>query len=168
MKLIKKLNKTKRVSPNAAVMVLIVVMALEVMILGINYYFYYQEKTRTVAEIMGVSQASAFKNKVNPAASEKKSPPPAPLEVRDVIALPVGYTLDSYTVEEVLTISCKTDNGCRTPEEYLLQSRCPFTAKCINDYCTVVCPGRKDITWADAENIIQTSDKNLLFRPSQR
>jgi len=46
----------------------------------------------------------------------------------------------SYKVEKVLDISCKIDKDCKTPGEYLIQSRCPFTSKCIKDKCTVICP----------------------------
>ena len=63
-------------------------------------------------------------------------------EIVDV-NLPDGYTLDSYTVEKELDQKCVDDTDCETPPEYLIQSRCPFTTKCIEKKCTVVCPGRK-------------------------
>jgi len=58
--------------------------------------------------------------------------------------LPEGYTLDNYTIEKVLEISCKKDGDCETPAEYLLMSRCPFKSKCLENKCTVVCPGQKN------------------------
>jgi len=45
-----------------------------------------------------------------------------------------------YTVEKTLTTSCTKDADCTTPNEYLLMSRCPFTSKCIEKQCAVVCP----------------------------
>ena len=53
---------------------------------------------------------------------------------------PLGYSETDYTIEEVLAIDCQVDNDCETPGEYLLQSRCPFTSKCLANKCTVVCP----------------------------
>jgi len=46
----------------------------------------------------------------------------------------------SYRIEKVLDVSCKIDKDCITPGEYLIQSRCPFTSKCIKDKCAVICP----------------------------
>lgn len=45
-----------------------------------------------------------------------------------------------YIIEKVLDISCKIDKDCNTPGEYLIQSRCPFTSKCILNKCNVICP----------------------------
>lgn len=58
--------------------------------------------------------------------------------------LPEGYTLDSYTIEKVLEVSCQKDGDCETPVEYLLQSRCPFKSKCLDNKCAVVCPSQKN------------------------
>lgn len=57
-----------------------------------------------------------------------------------VHALPEGYTLDSYTVEEITNVFCTQDADCLTPAAYAIQSRCPFTALCLKNKCTVVCP----------------------------
>lgn len=46
----------------------------------------------------------------------------------------------SYKIERVLDVSCKIDKDCKTPWDYLIQSRCPFTSKCIKNKCTVICP----------------------------
>jgi hypothetical protein len=54
--------------------------------------------------------------------------------------LPLGYTLDKYTIEKTLENSCQVDTDCQTPGEYLIQSRCPFTTLCLENRCTVVCP----------------------------
>jgi hypothetical protein len=55
--------------------------------------------------------------------------------------LPDGYTLDTYTVAEVTDVSCGIDDECETPSQYLIQSNCPYTSRCIEQRCTVVCPG---------------------------
>lgn len=46
----------------------------------------------------------------------------------------------SYKIEKILDVSCKIDQECKTPWKYLIQSRCPFTSKCIKNKCTVICP----------------------------
>ena len=55
-------------------------------------------------------------------------------------SLPQGYTLDSYTIEKVTEVSCNKHSDCKTPFEYLVQSRCPFTSICLAEKCTIVCP----------------------------
>jgi hypothetical protein len=57
--------------------------------------------------------------------------------------LPSTYTLKNYTVEKELGSGCKTDRDCVTPPEYMMISRCPMTAICINKKCAVVCPGHR-------------------------
>jgi hypothetical protein len=54
--------------------------------------------------------------------------------------LPDGYTLDNFTVEKILEVSCQEDSDCETPPEYLMMSRCPMRSKCIDKQCTVICP----------------------------
>lgn len=56
-------------------------------------------------------------------------------------SLPIGYTLENYSVEKITEISCAQDSECVTPAEYAMQSRCPFTTLCLKNKCTVVCPG---------------------------
>lgn len=45
-----------------------------------------------------------------------------------------------YVVEKTLDTICRKDIDCSTPPEYLAMSRCPFTAKCLEGKCAVVCP----------------------------
>jgi hypothetical protein len=54
--------------------------------------------------------------------------------------LPRGYSLDSYKVERILETSCRENEDCEIPAEYLVQSRCPFRSICLNNNCTVICP----------------------------
>jgi len=61
------------------------------------------------------------------------------------ISLPKGYSLESYTIEEVLETSCVKVSDCLTPGEYLVQSRCPFVSLCLNSKCAVVCPSFKEL-----------------------
>jgi hypothetical protein len=35
---------------------------------------------------------------------------------------------------------CTADTDCTTPDEFLLQSNCPFDSACIDGECRVVCP----------------------------
>ena len=57
-------------------------------------------------------------------------------------SLPQGYTLEDFSVEKDLKITCKYDNECELPAEYAIQSRCPFVAICLKSSSNVVCPGR--------------------------
>jgi eight-cysteine-cluster-containing protein len=45
-----------------------------------------------------------------------------------------------YTVAEVLNQTCSIDQDCGTPMNYLILSHCPYTSKCLEGKCTVVCP----------------------------
>lgn len=60
--------------------------------------------------------------------------------MHDNIVLPKGYSLEKYTVEKISNLSCRKDNECKTPVEYLIQSHCPFVSLCLENKCTVVCP----------------------------
>lgn len=60
-------------------------------------------------------------------------------------SLPEGYTLETYSIEEITNIQCEKDSDCETPMDYLIQSRCPFTSICLENKCTVVCPDVKTI-----------------------
>ena len=72
-------------------------------------------------------------------------------ECPEIGFLPDGYTLENYSIEKVLDTACLKHSDCQTPGEYLVQSRCPFTSLCLEDKCTVVCPGSNDATWTEAE-----------------
>jgi len=47
---------------------------------------------------------------------------------------------DDYQVEASLGTACQLESDCVLPMEYAVQSRCPFTVKCISGGCAVVCP----------------------------
>lgn len=57
--------------------------------------------------------------------------------------LPIGYSLKKYTVAVELETSCTQASECETPAEYLMRSSCPYTSLCLNNKCTVVCPGQE-------------------------
>lgn len=57
--------------------------------------------------------------------------------------LPIGYTLENYSVEKITGVQCSKDNDCQTPPEYMAMSRCPFVSLCLKNQCTVVCPATK-------------------------
>lgn len=46
----------------------------------------------------------------------------------------------NYKVVEVLDVSCNIDSDCETPMDYLIRSSCPFTSKCLENKCSVICP----------------------------
>ncbi len=47
---------------------------------------------------------------------------------------------EDFTVVEVLEVECREDVECETPNDYLIRSICPYTSKCIEGQCAVVCP----------------------------
>ena len=51
-----------------------------------------------------------------------------------------GYSETDYEIIESSNQSCSEDKECETPNEYLIRSSCPYTSKCIQNICTVVCP----------------------------
>lgn len=42
--------------------------------------------------------------------------------------------------------TCTDDSQCVTPGTYLMQSVCPFTSKCVEGSCAVVCPTDDKLT----------------------
>jgi len=88
-----------------------------------NFYFIFQDQPTPPAPAV-INGNSAVKN-----------------DTRN-IGLPLGYTLDRFQVEKISTTTCARHEDCRTPFEYLVQSRCPFTSLCLNSRCSVVCPGQ--------------------------
>ena len=63
--------------------------------------------------------------------------------------LPLGYSLDSYSIEKILDIPCTRNAECRTPLEFAIVSRCPMKTLCLNNQCTVVCPGFRQFKTGD-------------------
>lgn len=55
-------------------------------------------------------------------------------------SLPIGYSLDNYTIVEVLDVNCDISSTCQTPAGYLVMSNCPYTSLCLENKCTVICP----------------------------
>jgi len=47
---------------------------------------------------------------------------------------------EDYTIAEITGESCNVDQDCKTPESYLIRSVCPYTSKCLQNSCAVVCP----------------------------
>jgi len=47
---------------------------------------------------------------------------------------------EKFNVVEIMNESCTADSECVTPEDYLMRSVCPYTSKCIDNRCTVICP----------------------------
>jgi hypothetical protein len=74
------------------------------------------------------------------------------------ISLPIGYTVKSYVIEKVTELSCQKNSDCQTPGEYLVQSRCPFVSLCLKNKCAIVCPTYQDLSWTDAEKIINNCE----------
>jgi hypothetical protein len=58
----------------------------------------------------------------------------------------------NYDVAEVTNVSCAIDNDCETPMTYLLRSSCPYTSKCLEEKCAVVCPKFVGTGYADVRD----------------
>jgi len=58
--------------------------------------------------------------------------------------LPRGYVFENYQIAKIMETSCKGDDECQTPMDYLLISSCPYTSICLERKCTVICPGYPD------------------------
>lgn len=82
--------------------------------------------------------------------------------------LPEGYTLEAYRVEKISEDFCEVSLDCQTPAEYLSQSRCPFVSMCLNSKCAVVCPAKQDITWSQAEEMINNCSVKKVFQAHSR
>ncbi len=51
-----------------------------------------------------------------------------------------GDCSKEYDIAEVLNSTCIKDTDCETPMNYLIRSNCPYTTKCIDSKCNVICP----------------------------
>lgn len=47
---------------------------------------------------------------------------------------------EKVKIAERTEVSCNESSECQTPEEYLIQSNCPYESRCYEDQCVVVCP----------------------------
>ena len=68
-----------------------------------------------------------------------------------------------YNVTEVLNESCSKDVDCTTPRNYAIRSSCPFTTKCLDGKCTVVCPAFVGNKYSQVKNC---SECPTLMPPS--
>jgi hypothetical protein len=53
---------------------------------------------------------------------------------------PSGYDANRYIVTETSNTACAADADCVTPPRYLMMSSCPYSSRCLNNKCAVVCP----------------------------
>jgi len=76
---------------------------------------------------------------------------------------------EKYEIVDTLDVSCTQDSDCITPTTYMIQSSCPYTSKCINLQCSVVCPkpfvGKKREDTNNNENweILSQADATKLI-----
>ncbi len=84
------------------------------------------------------------------------------------ISLPVGYTLDAYSVEKTLETACTKNSDCVTPDEYQLIQRCPLVTICIENKCNVVCPANVSFPWDQAETMINDCEIEKLSQKQNR
>lgn len=48
--------------------------------------------------------------------------------------------LGSFEISKVLEQSCELERQCMLPMDYAIRSNCPYTMKCIENKCSVICP----------------------------
>lgn len=51
-----------------------------------------------------------------------------------------NITKKNYEIAQMTNITCEQDEQCETPGEFLILSHCPYTSKCIDNQCAVICP----------------------------
>jgi hypothetical protein len=119
-----------------ALSIVVTVLFLEAFVLGVNFYLSHASRTGSneLAALSGVKTAEAAPG-----------------------------TLDSYVIEKITDQDCNRDSSCAVPGEYMMQSRCQFTSKCLGNRCAVMCPGPKDLTWSQALEIINKGDERYLL-----
>jgi len=64
----------------------------------------------------------------------------------------VGECPPNYNITEILNDTCSVDKDCVTPNRYLIMSSCPYTSKCLDGKCTVVCPIFDGTKYPDVRN----------------
>lgn len=129
----------------------IIIVFILVLTLTVGIYFYYSSNSRQEENIGCIMDAKICPDgsavgrsgancefEACPESSKKNKDNP----VKYKASLPQGYTLEDFSVEKDLKVTCKHDNDCELPAEYAIQSRCPFVAICLKSSCNVVCPGR--------------------------
>lgn len=47
---------------------------------------------------------------------------------------------ENFTVAEITDVSCTVDTECVTPNDYLIRSNCPYTSRCLQNKCSIICP----------------------------
>lgn len=60
--------------------------------------------------------------------------------------IPDGLTEPEQDPEGNVGAACTDDSECVTPMSYLIRSSCPFTSKCLEGSCAVVCPTDDELT----------------------
>jgi hypothetical protein len=62
---------------------------------------------------------------------------------------------------------CKHNGQCETPSEYLIRSSCPYTARCIEGGCYVVCPDFHECETDDYKNIEFSNETEKYLSPHE-
>ena len=72
----------------------------------------------------------------------------------------------NYRVAETSEQACSLDSECETPMSYLMQSNCPYTSKCLEKTCAVICPD-VDPKWRDMQKAINNCKVKSIFQNHQ-
>jgi hypothetical protein len=62
--------------------------------------------------------------------------------------------------------SCTSHEECVTPMSYLIQSNCPYSSRCVEGSCSVVCPQWQDSSAGYDVSCDADSDCNCADRPN--
>jgi hypothetical protein len=57
-----------------------------------------------------------------------------------IIIVSLVLLITACNNEDVVKTQCVKNSDCTTPDEFLIQSNCPFQSVCISGLCKVVCP----------------------------
>jgi hypothetical protein len=76
----------------------------------------------------------------------------------------------NYSIIEITNEKCSLDNDCQTPFEYLIQSSCPYSSKCLDKICVIICPNFVNSDWqkisqaifdCEVKSVMQAHNKEI-------
>jgi hypothetical protein len=65
---------------------------------------------------------------------------------------PANYSPSRYTVAQTSETACAADTDCVTPMQYEAMSSCPYSSRCLNNKCAVVCPQPNPVQYVPVKN----------------
>jgi len=69
--------------------------------------------------------------------------------------------MQTFSIEQDLKTTCKSNKDCSLPADYALKSNCPYKMACIDESCVVICPKTIEIN-KDMINKFKDYEKSVL------